>query len=126
MSDKSGSFSVTLLGPSGSATGVVGISKTSTAITVGWGPVPCIMRNSDVRGYRVQYKSLNNGTLHQEESVGMTFTTTELDPYTDYSFEVAAINMDGLFGPYSTPVVVKTLQRESSHKWGSNYRAVQL
>ena len=105
-------------GPSGSATGVVELSKNSTAITVSWGPVPCVMRNSDVRGYRVRYKSLNNGTLHEEESVGMTFTATELDSYTDYSFEVAAINVEGLVGPYSMPVIVKTLQSECLHQRG--------
>ena len=119
-------FSVTILGPSGPATSVVEISKTNTEVTVGWGPVSCTMLNSVVRGYRVQYRTLNNGNLHQEECSDMKFTATELDPYTDYSFEVAAINVDGLVGPYSTPVIVKTLQRKSPRQWGSSYRTVQL
>ena len=91
---------------------MVMISKTSTRVTVGWGTVPCASRNSDISKYRVRYKSLSNDTIQQEDSVAMTFSAIELDPYTDYSFQVAAINTDGLVGPYSTPLFVTTLQRE--------------
>ena len=79
---------------------------------MGWGPVPCLSRNSDISEYRVRYINLNNGTSKQKESFAMTFSTAGLDPYTDYSFEVAAVNTNGLVGSFSTPVIVKTLQRE--------------
>ena len=78
-----------------------------------WGPVPCTSRNSDISKYRVRY----NSTV-QQDSFAMTFSATGLDPYTDYSFQVAAVNTDGLVGPYSAPLVVKTLQREFYSTWG--------
>lgn len=69
-------------------------------------------RNSDISKYRVLYKSLVNDTMEQRDSVAMTFSAIGLDPYTDYSFWVAAINTEGLVGPYSAPLIVRTLQRE--------------
>ncbi|KAL5486684.1 hypothetical protein EMCRGX_G019195 [Ephydatia muelleri] len=91
--------------PSAPPSGLVQISKTSTGVTVAWEPVPCTSRNSDISKYRVRY----NSTV-QQDSFAMTFSATGLDPYTDYSFQVAAVNTDGLVGPYSAPLVVKTLQ----------------
>ena len=73
---------------------------TSSSITVQWEMVPCIHRNGDITGYSVQYTG--GGSIQQTVSVSGDYSggISNLEPSTDYSIQVAAVNGAGI-GPYS-------------------------
>ena len=76
------------------------VSSTSSSITVQWGAVDCIHRNGDITGYSVRYGvqtvSVSGGGATQTTISGLT-------PSTNYSIEVAAMNIVGP-GPYSSVI----------------------
>ncbi len=85
-----------------------------TSITVEWGTVVCIDRNSDIVGYMLVYGEILEDDHHEElvpgsgDDGGM-YTISGLSPYTNYSIEVAAVNSDGQPGPF-TDIALETLQ----------------
>ena len=88
---------------------------TSTKITVQWREVPYFNRNGDIVGYTVRYHSISgcsSATLHSETET-LAATLVELIPFTNYSIEVAAVNVNGT-GPFSTPVYLRT---DGDSKW---------
>ena len=98
--------------PSGTPQEVTIVDTTSTNITLQWREVSCIDRNGDIIGYTVRYSiSGSNITLrHYSDTVA---TLVELIPFTNYSIEVAAVNVNGT-GPFSTPVYLRT---DGDSKW---------
>ena len=53
-----------------------------------------------------------NETATCDDSSAMMYTATGLEPYTEYTFQVAAVNADNSSGPFSEPINVATLQRK--------------
>ena len=77
---------------------------TSTTITVQWGEVPCIHQNGDITGYSVQYGVEGSGNTENMPVSGASTTQTTisgLNPSTNYSIQVAAVN-NLLVGTYSS------------------------
>ena len=87
-------------------------SVTSSSITVQWGRVSCIDRNSEITGYTVRYGQTGSTTTVMESVSGTSdsdrmFTASGLIPRTNYTFAVAAVSSEGT-GPFSTGVFVET------------------
>ena len=77
----------------------------SSSIIIRWGEVPCQHRNGEIIRYAVKY---SKGS--QEEIVmvdGHATTLDDLEPLTEYSIMVAAVNSNGT-GQYSEPVTIVT------------------
>ena len=82
----------------------------SAIIFVQWDEVPCLQQNSNITEYIIQYRPVSEG---QPNSDQITVTDrmaslTGLQPFTNYSIEVAAVNSIGDNGPFSTPVTEHT------------------
>ena len=95
--------------PSDPPTSVTTSIATSSSITVQWGPVNCIHRNGYITGYTVQYRVKGSDST---KDITVTSSSTEatisgLDSATNYSIEVAAVNIAGI-GAYSNLVYVVT------------------
>ena len=80
----------------------------SGTILVQWDKVPCLDQNGDITSYMVQYEFGD-----QSSSVSITGTDrmaslTSLQPFTDYSIQVAAVNSNNDLGPLSTPITEHT------------------
>ena len=93
----------------------VGVSEvTSFSITVQWGPVDCIHRNGNIRGYSIQYgekRSGNKQTLSVSGGDVTKATISGLNFSTTYSIQVAAVTSAGT-GPYSDAITNETYQSE--------------
>ncbi len=66
-------------------------------------------------GYTVRYYSIsgcNNTILHNDSDM-LEATLVDLTPFTNYSIEVATVNVIGT-GPFSTPVYLRT---HGDSKW---------
>ena len=91
--------------PSAPPSSVNATVESSTNITVQWGEVPCIHQNGAITGYSVQYGVVGNGSTENMTVDGASTTQTTisgLNPSTNYSIEVAAVNSAGT-GVYSEP-----------------------
>ena len=87
-------------------------STSSATITVEWGRVECIERNTEITGYRVRYDPpSSDGTGEVSASGdgcnGGSIILTGLSPFTSYSIEVAADSDHGR-GPFSSAITVMT------------------
>ena len=81
----------------------------SKSLSLVWGKVSCVSQRGPITGYRLRY---SNGTsiVNTMGEGNRQHLLTGLTPFTNYLFEVAAVN-DGGTGPYSDPAfTVKTLQ----------------
>ena len=76
---------------------------TNSSITLQWDMVPCIERNGDITGYRVQY----NDTIVDIFGDDLGATIIGLTPSTIYYVQVAAVNSAGI-GVYSDPIYLLT------------------
>ena len=88
-------------------------ATTSTTITIQWGAVPCIDRNSEITGYKVQYGPVDSSdrtidAVTGSASTGGMYTLIGLIPLTDYSIEVAAVNSNGDVGPFTPTITTAT------------------
>ena len=104
--------------PSGPPQSVMTSSVTSSSITVQWGRVRCIDRNSEITGYTVRYGQTGSTTMANESVSGVSdrmFTASGLIPRTSYTFEVAAVSSEGT-GPFSTGTTVETAVPEGKRK----------
>ena len=93
---------------------MVTATATSTAIiSVQWDRVDCMQRNSDITGYVVSYGQRGNESDRETVTVmgttDRTYTMVGLMASTQYVVMVAAMNSDGVTGPFSNPVFVRTL-----------------
>ena len=105
--------------PSGPPQSVMTSSVTSSSITVQWGRVSCIDRNSAITGYTVRYGQTGSTTTVMESVSGTSnsdrmFTASGLIPRTNYTFEVAAVSSEGT-GPFSTGTTTETAVPEGKH-----------
>ena len=90
---------------------------TSFSITVHWKPVICIHRNGNITGYSVQFAGHGSGSTQNVSVVGSDSTETilfGLDPTTDYSIEVAAVN-SARTGVCSSPTRVTSEGKKKSY-----------
>ena len=81
---------------------------TASSITVSWGEVPCLHRNGQITGYRVQ--AVRNGVVKRYIDVSSDTreaTLSGLSPSTSYTVRVRAKNGAGT-GPYSTGISIRT------------------
>ena len=86
----------------------------SSSVNINWGEVPCQHRNGEITRYVVVYRkvlSSGNGERQTQEGMvmvnGQTATINNLDPLTEYSVIVAAVNSAGT-GVFSEPVIAVT------------------
>ena len=103
--------------PSAAPTSVSVPDVTSSNITVQWGAVDCIHHNGDITGYSVRYGVQGSGsTQTRDVSGGDTRQTTisGLNPSTNYSIQVAAVNSAGI-GVYSGPIIAITGKSSNFH-----------
>ena len=92
----------------------------STVISIQWdGLTLCSQVNGLIVQYRVQYTSESSGVVQRIDVAGEWNVTraqtslTGLTPYTNYSIQVAAVNVQGDVGLYSDPIITQT-QEEST------------
>ena len=102
-----------LVAPSGGPQSLRGVETTSMNVTIVWDAVNCIERNSDITGYVVRYTppstSGNDSVMVAGTGgAGGMVTIDGLDPSTQYSIQVAAVNSDGNIGVFSTALSVQT------------------
>ncbi len=72
-----------------------------TTITMSWGRVPCLQRNSEISGYRLTSTSRYSPTATNVTETGgerINVTLERLIPSTLYMFRMVAVNIDGLEG----------------------------
>ena len=92
--------------PEGSKVMTVGIRS----LSVVWGTVSCPNQRGPITGYRLHYTGNDKTyTINITGEGSRQHLLTGLTPFTNYSVQVAAVN-DGGTGPYSTPLIVETLQ----------------
>ena len=84
----------------------------STSIIVQWDIIStCSAMNGLITSYSIRYTIQPNGIPQTTlQSDGLEITLTELTPFTEYSIEVAAVNVNGDVGVYSEPEVEMTLE----------------
>ena len=90
---------------------------TATSITIAWGAVNCIERNSIITGYVVHFTppstSGNDSVmLAGTGDTGGIVTIDGLTPSTQYSIQVAAVNSDGSIGLAAASLSVTTSSSE--------------
>ena len=100
--------------PSSTPQEVTSLTLNSTAISVSWAPVDCIHQNSEITGYIVRYGPASSSTRLTSEVLGTTstervYTAVGLAPSTNYSIQVAAVNREGDFGPFTAPIFATTV-----------------
>jgi len=92
---------------------VTATATSTTIISVQWDRVDCMQRNSDITGYVVSYAQRGNESDSETVTVmgttDRTYTLVGLMASTQYVVMVAAMNSDGVTGPFSNPVFVRTL-----------------
>ena len=104
----SSTVNTTTQGSESAPEGLTSTSVESRSLTVQWGTVPCPDQRGPITGYRLRY---SNGTsiVDTTGEGSRQHVLTGLTPFTNYSVQVAAINAGGT-GPYSTALIVETLQ----------------
>ncbi len=90
-----------------------------------WDEVDCIQRNSEIALYRLWYvrvpsiaedRILREAEINTQKEVSAetrNYTITELQPFTNYTIELAAVNSASQVGPKAT-ISVQTLQDSKS------------
>jgi len=97
------------------------LRKVETSITIAWDAVNCIERNGIVTGYVVRFtppSTSGNNTVMVSGTggAGGMVTIDGLDPSTQYSIQVAAVNSDGDVGVFSTALSVQTAPENSKSR----------
>ena len=92
--------------PSGGPQMVRAMAINSTHITITWEAVNCAERNSNISGYVVRYTPPSSGGIDSVTVVGTgdaggRVTIGGLNPSTQYSIRVAAVNSEGALGVFS-------------------------
>ena len=101
---------LTLLDPNGASQAVTASVTGPTIVFISWKRVNCIDRNSVITSYTVYYGPVDGTAVNVSVSGTnhLAYTAVGLTPSTNYSIEVAAVNSDGGFGPFSAPIFVRT------------------
>ena len=85
---------------------VSSVHGSSSITIVRWGEVPCQHRNGEIIRYAVKYIRGQNQTQGVTVMVDGHATTLYLEPLTEYSIMVAAVNSNGT-GQFSEPVTIR-------------------
>ena len=97
----------------------------ANSILVNWTLPPLVDRNGPITGYAIRYREANKEAFsgrHWTVGSVLLFQVENLQPYTDYSVQVAAVNVNGT-GPFSTFQDTKTLSARKTalciqtHHW---------
>ena len=88
----------------------------STVISVQWdGLKDCRHVNGRIKCYRVQYTSKSSGVQSKDvlgrwDNKGLETLLTGLTPNTTYTIRVAAVEVQGYVGLYSSPINISTIK----------------
>ena len=80
-----------------------------TEVSLTWRRVSCFKQNGPITGYVVRYYATCGSYrgVQRNKSVVTNSTIIEnLSPYTEYAFQVAAVNVNGS-GPFSEPIILR-------------------
>ena len=99
----------------------------STNITLQWGRVSCIHRNSEISHYILRYSLVVNGSDMDQRDVSVQgvgdedrmHTITRLHPQSSYNVTIAAVNVNRQEGPISM-ITVTTVSPESENRCEQN------
>ena len=80
-------------------------STTSRSVGLSWQSILCSERNGRITGYTVELQERNTALNYSVN--GQNFTATGLTPYTNYTFRVAGVNINGT-GPFTDTVTATT------------------
>jgi len=87
------------------------ITKTSSSIILYWLPLSVDQQNGEIRRYNIKIRGDDpfwHTTINTKNNL-TTLLITGLQAYTNYKFEVQAVNDEGV-GPYSSPVISRTFE----------------
>ena len=105
-------FAISCTAPAAAPRDLVSTTVLSISITAGWNTVECIERNGEIANYIVRFGP--EGGVQSESTVQSggidvagTYNASGLTPFTNYSFEVAAVNSAGT-GPFTATLFVVT------------------
>ena len=104
---------IVIVEPSGIPQALVMESSTASSIAISWGRVECLQRNSEITGYVVTLgrstgdNRMTRQVLEDEMTVNIAgtdiesrrFNATGLQPRSNYTFSVMAVNREGQQGP---------------------------
>ena len=79
-----------------------------TEVSLSWREVPCVQQNGPVTGYVVRYYATCGADRDVQRSKSVVTTGSTIDgltPFTEYVFQVAAVNVNGT-GPFSEPITL--------------------
>ena len=82
-----------------------------------WAEIRCIERNGPITNYTVEFQEVG-GALIPGVVVNITFTASELTPYTNYTFRVAGVN-DNSTGPFTDLISVQTEEESNTYSLAS-------
>ncbi|XP_022097194.1 angiopoietin-1 receptor-like isoform X2 [Acanthaster planci] len=93
--------------PSASPANVTLLVRNKRQLSFSWSPPPCGSRGGIITGY--VYKLSGRGPTILDDTAVESVTITQLIPFTNYKFQVAAKTNAGA-GPYSETITGKTLE----------------
>ena len=97
------------LAPTGFPQGITP-SVTSRSVNVSWNEIECIEHNGMITNYTVEFSSLEGSVIPGVLMVnGRRFTASGLAPFTNYTFQVAGVNSNGV-GPFSNVTTIQTAE----------------
>ena len=93
--------------PSAGPASVTAGTVTANSITVQWKEVPCLHRNGEITGYRVVARTSGEDDITEfVNGDARSATVSGLEPSTEYTVLVAAVNGAGTSEP--TSIMVET------------------
>ena len=95
-------------GASGAPQSLEAMSIQPTEVFLRWRVMPCVQQNGPITAYVVYYYttcSANRDVQWNKSVVSTGDIIDSLTPNTEYTFRVAAVNVNGT-GPFSEPITV--------------------
>ena len=95
--------------PSGAPQSLQGMFVQATKVLLRWRKVPCIQQNGLITGYVVRYYATCGADRDVQRNNSVVTTGSNISgliPYTEYAFQVAAVNVNGT-GPFTKAIVLR-------------------